>query len=245
MKVITIATQKGGAGKTTTAAALAQAAAYRGLKSVLIDTDAQASATLIYGADTEEAGVYEILTGRRGNIQHTDAGDIIAPGTDIRAGASPDSLEGSRKLLQKALQQLAPFYDVCMIDTAPGRSAMLLQALCAADTVIIPAVADSLGLAGLRQISDSIKAARKDNRRLSVAGVVFIKHSERTVLKRQYAELIRQQCAALGLPVADTVIREAVAIQEAQAMRTSLYSYAPRSNPARDYLKLIEELNLF
>jgi chromosome partitioning protein len=65
------------------------------------------------------------------------------------------------------------------------------------------------------------------------------------VLKRQYAELIRQQCGQLGLPVAETAIREAVAIQEAQAMRTSLYTYAPKSNPARDYMKLIDELELF
>ena len=122
---------------------------------------------------------------------------------------------------------------------------MRMQALCAADSVIIPAVADSLGLAGLRQIAELVKAARKENRRLKVSGVVFVKHSERTVLKRQYAELIRQQCGQLGLPVAETAIREAVAIQEAQAMRTSLYTYAPKSNPARDYMKLIEELQLF
>ena len=212
MKIITIATQKGGAGKTSSAAAIAQAAAFRGLRSILIDTDAQASAGLIYGADTSKAGIYELLTGKRASVQHTSAGDIITPGRTIELFKAPNDAAGNR-LLYIALQQISGLYDVCCIDTAPGLSAMLIQAIAAADSVLIPAGADSLGLSGLTQITDTIKAVKR-------------------VCKQDS-------------PFANTGIPEAVALQEAQALRKSLFEYAPDSKPAKAYLKLIDELKLF
>ena len=246
MKIITIATQKGGAGKTSSAAAIAQAASFRGLRSILIDTDAQASAGLIYGADTSKAGIYELLTGKRASVQHTSAGDIITPGRTIELFKAPNDAAGNR-LLYIALQQISGLYDVCCIDTAPGLSAMLIQAIAAADSVLIPAGADSLGLSGLTQITDTIKAVKRVCKQDSpeITGVFITKRNDRATLKRQYADLLKKECAALGIPFANTGIPEAVALQEAQALRKSLFEYAPDSKPAKAYLKLIDELKLF
>ena len=78
-----------------------------------------------------------------------------------------------------------------------------------------------------------------------ITGVFITKRNDRATLKRQYADLLKKECAALGIPFANTGIPEAVALQEAQALRKSLFEYAPDSKPAKAYLKLIDELKLF
>lgn len=246
--VITIAATKGGTGKTTTAAALAQAFAGMGRTALLVDADAQGSASLIYDAE-ESPGLYAVLKGRAEAadlVQHTEAGYILPASPEL------DGLEtelardkGRDTLLARALEPLKASYDAIVIDTAPGVSTLLVQALTAADKVLIPMQADTQSLRGLEKLAETVAdVQRYTNKRLEVAGVVVTMYDGRTVLAKQYDELIGETCGHLGFPFAKTHIRRAVAVQEAQALRQSLYDYAPKSNPARDYRALIEELSL-
>lgn len=246
--VITIAATKGGTGKTTTAAALAQAFAATGRTSLLVDADAQGSASLIYGAE-EAPGLYEVLRGKAKAsdlIQSTEAGDILPSSPELDGlDAELARTKGRDTLLARALEPLRNAYDMIVIDTAPGVSTMLVQALTAADRVLIPVQADTQSLRGLEKLAETIAdVQRLTNRGLEVAGVVVTMYDGRTVLAKQYDELIAETCEQMGVPFAETHIRRAVAVQEAQAMRQSLYEYAPKSNPAADYMALVEELNL-
>lgn len=247
--IITIAAQKGGVGKTTTAAAIAQALTWKKKKTLLIDADAQGSATLIYGADDSGGGTYELITGKAKAeelIQETPAGSII-PASPLldRLGIELNNTPGRDSLLKAAISPIATAYDFILIDTAPGLGTCLIQALTAADCVIIPLLCDPQALSGLHNVYDTIEQVKTYcNPGLSVAAVVLTQYNARATLTRQYEGLITEQCREMGLPLAKTRIRRGIAIQEAQAMRENLYTYSPASNPAADYLELIKELHL-
>lgn len=248
--IVTIAAQKGGVSKTTTAAAIAQAMAYKGQRTLLIDLDAQRSASLIYGA--EEAGTggsYSLIMGTaqaEDLIQETDAGSIIPgckdlEGLDVELSRKP----GRDSFLKAAIEPIKDRFDCIVIDTPPGLGTCLVQALTAADIAIIPLLCDPQALQGLHQVAGTIdEVKRYCNPNLRIAAVVLTQYQARATLTRQYEDLIREQCREMGLPFAETKIRRAIAIQEAQACRESLYSYNAKCNPAIDYLELCDEVGL-
>ena len=247
--ILTVAAQKGGVGKTTTAAAIAQALTWKKKKTLLIDADAQGSASLIYGADDSGGGTYELITGKATAaelIQETPAGAII-PASPLldRLGIELNNTPGRDSLLKAAISPIAAEYDYIVIDTAPGLGTCLIQALTAADAVIIPLLCDPQALSGLHNVHDTIEQVKTYcNPGLNVAAVVLTQYNARATLTKQYEGLITEQCKEMGLYLAKTRIRRGIAIQEAQAMRENLYNYAPGSNPAADYLELIKELKL-
>lgn len=247
--IITIAAHKGGVSKTTTAAAIAQGLTWKKKKTLLIDADAQRSATLIYGADDSGAGLYYLITGKKKAetfIQETPAGSII-PGSDLldRLDIELNNKPGRDSILRAKIEPLRAAYDFIIIDTAPGLGTCLVQALTAADRVIIPLLCDPQALSGLHQIAETINQVQTYcNPELEVAAVVLTQYNARATLTRQYEGLITEQCEEMGLPLAKTHIRRGIAIQEAQAMRENLFNYAPGSNPAADYMELIKELKL-
>lgn len=247
--IITIAAQKGGVSKTTTAAAIAQAMISRGRSALVIDLDSQGSASLIYGASEDTNGAYDLITGAHvpeDLIEHTPIGDIIPASPrlddlDIELAKKP----GRDSFLKAALSPILEKYDYIVLDTAPGYGTCLIQALTASDRVIIPLLCDPQALQGLYAVTDTISEVRKYcNPQLEIAGVVLTQYQGRTILTRQYEQFIRETCAEMGIRFAETHIRRAIALQEAQALRESLYTYAPASNPALDYMALIDELGL-
>lgn len=248
--IITIAAQKGGVSKTTTAAAIAQALSFKKKKVLLVDVDAQGSATLIYGAsEAGSGGSYALITGKKKAkdlIQTTDAGAIIPASNfidqlDIELNNKP----GRDSFLKNALDPIKEEYDYIIIDTAPGLGTALVQALTAADKVIIPLLADPQALQGLHQVHETIEQVQKYcNPALEIACVVITQYQARATLTRQYEELIADQCKDMKMRFAATKIRKGIAIQEAQALRKNLYAYAPASNPALDYMALLQELKL-
>ena len=249
MRIISVANQKGGTAKTSTAHALATGAAYKGKRSLAIDFDPQGNLSFIMGADASRAGAYELMKQQAKAaqiVQYTSQGDIIPASLNLAAADIEFSGKPGRDFfLQAALEPLQDAYDVVVIDTPPTLGTLLVNALTASDEVIIPMNADILSLQGLYQLSETINQVKSFcNKGLKVTGILITKYSGRTVLARDIKETIEAKCAELGIPVLNTVIRDGVAVREAQTTQESLFAYAPNSNPAKDYLQLFDEINL-
>ena len=246
--ILTIAAQKGGVSKTTTAAAIAQALTYKGKSTLLIDLDAQGSASLIYGAE-DSGGSYDLITGKaraEDLIQETPAGKII-PASPLldRLEVELANKPGRDSFLKGAIEPIKGMFDFILLDTAPGLGTCLIQALTAGDSVIIPLLCDPQALQGLHQVTETIEEVKKYcNPSLNISAVVLTQYQARATLTRQYEDLITEQCRDMGLTLAKTRIRRAIALQEAQACRESLYSYNAKCNPAEDYLALCKEIGL-
>lgn len=249
MRIISVANQKGGTAKTSTAHALVTGAAYKRKSSLAIDFDPQGNLSFIMGADANRAGAYELMKQKAQAervIQHTSQGDIIPASLNLAAADIEFSGKPGRDFfLQAALEPLQNVYDVAIVDTPPTLGTLLVNALTASDEVIIPMNADILSLQGLYQLAETINQVKSFcNKGLKVTGILITKYSGRTVLARDIKETIEAKCAELGIPVLNTVIRDGVAVREAQTTQESLFAYAPNSNPAKDYLQLFDEINL-
>lgn len=239
--ILTIANQKGGTAKSTTAAALAQAAAHRGRKTLAVDLDPQGNLSFFLAADTGTAGTFEMLEGQPAAdaIQQTAGGlDVIAASWNLQAIRTST---GSARRLRAALQPIAQQYDLIVIDTPPTAGELQYNALMASDNLIIPLQADIVGLQGLYQMADTAQQIRQGNPALTLTGFILTRHGGRSTLARQMADTIKARAAEMGIPFL-MAIREAVAIREAQTLQRSLYEYAPNSKPAADYLQLLDML---
>ena len=132
-----------------------------------------------------------------------------------------------------------------MIDTPPTLGTLLINALTASDKVIIPLQADVLSLQGLYQLTQTIRKAQSEyNKGLELAGILFTRHNGRTIIAREIMETMKSKSAELNVPILNSTIRDGVAVREAQTLRQSLFEYAPKSKPAKDYLDLLAEIGL-
>lgn len=240
-RITAIINQKGGVGKTTTAAALADGLNRRGYKALAIDADAQGSLTFIMRAEATR-GIYEALKGSPAAelIQDTAQGDLL-PSTPALIGADLEFTQTGREyLLRDALEGIRDLYSHIVIDCPPQIGIMTVNALTAATDAVIPMRADILSLQGLGQLYDTIsKVKRYCNPRLQIAGLL-ITQNRRTVLSRDLADVIADQARQLDTRLYSSQIREAVSIKEAQTMQESIYT-RPRANPAADYNAFIDE----
>ena len=245
--IIAVCNQKGGVAKTATAQAIATGAAKNGRKSLAIDLDPQSNLSYSMGGNVADIGSYEFLTGiaKPGQIiQKTPQGDIITSSKNLALADTAFVSEDRMYLLANALKPIKKKYDVITIDCPPALNILLINALIAADIVIIPITADMYALQGLYQLKSNIQSAQKFNSKLKIGGILFTRHNTRTRLTRDLVEVIKSKCQELDIPVYKTTIREGVAVKEAQMLRKSIFDYAPKSNPAKDYKAFIEELGL-
>lgn len=239
--IYAIATQKGGTGKTTTAAALAQAAAHKGKAALAIDLDPQGNLSYCLAADDSKPGSYDLLHGAAAKdvTQITPAGIyVIAGSPDLQTETSG---KGTARRLQKALEQAKREYDIIIIDTPATAGELLYNALQAADRLIIPLMADAYNLQSLAQITDAARQIQTSNPDLKIAGVLLTQYDPRPIINRQLREMLEENAAAQGVPFLG-VVRKAVAIQEAAALQVSLFNYAPKCKPAADYMSIYEQL---
>lgn len=242
-----IASQKGGNAKTTTALAMAAGFARAGKKTLLVDLDPQGNATFATGAKTDGPTSREILkqeaTAQQA-IQQTPAGDVIAASPGL-AGADMDfNGRGADKLLQAALEPLRGKYDCIILDTPPALGILTVNALTAADKLIITAQADAFSLQGIDGLAKTIEPIKeRSNPRLEISGILLTRYNARSILTRDVTQLAAQLAQKIGTKVFQTKIREGVAVREAQITQQSIFRYAPKSNPAQDYMDFINELS--
>ena len=248
MKVIVIANQKGGIGKTTTAVAVASVLNSKGYKTLLIDADQQGNSTDTFRAQVEgETTLYDVLLDGyvplNEAIQKLDSGDIVASDPLLREGDAKLSgdAEGEYRMLN-AIEGLKG-YDYVIIDTAPAVNLILRNCLIAADEVVIPVTADRYGLQGLAQLTGTINAIQKrQNKKLKIAGLLLVKFNSRTNLSKEVKDSLTSIVESMNTKLFETTIRESTKAKEAQALRTTLVDYAPSSTTAKDYEAFVEEL---
>lgn len=239
-RIISVTIQKGGTGKTTTAQGLAQAAVYRGLNVLAIDLDPQGNFSFSLSASTTGAGSLDFLEGRlatRDIIQKRQGLDVIPAQWAL---STVTSSRGSARRLQRAIYRLFDDYDLIVIDS-PASGELQYNALQAATDLVIPLQADIYNLQSLYQTIDTARHIQETNPGLTISGVLFTCYSGRTNLAKQMRATMEEKAGAAGVPCLGHV-RQGVAIQEAAALQTSLYKYAPKSKPAQDYLKILDIL---
>ena len=243
MNIYAVTVQKGGTGKTTTAAALAQAAAHKGRKVLAIDLDPQGDLSFCLGADPGHAGSFELLNGAKPAevIQATPTGpDAIAASPNL---AAITSSTGSARRLQKALEPIKGKYDLVIIDTPPTAGELQYNALQAASGVIIPLHADAYCIKSLYQVIRTARQIQGSNPALQTLGALLTQYDSRSTIARQMQATIQDAATKAGA-VYLGAIRKAIAVQEAAALQQSLFEYAPNSKPAQDYLQLFDALKL-
>ena len=219
---VAVVAQKGGDGKTTTAHALgAGLARYHAARVLFVDMDAQGNLSRTLEADRSGSlpTVLEILTGEiraKDAIQHTGGGDVI-PASPLLAGADREealSNVGREYRLRKALEPLEKAYDYCVIDTPPALGILTVNALTAADLVVIPAQADDYSLDGVERLSDTIQTVKQYcNPKLRISGILLTRYNGRTNVTNYLDELITEMAAQIGAKVYQSRIRECAYIK--------------------------------
>lgn len=246
MRILAVANQKGGVGKTTTAHALSAGLADRGFKVLAVDLDPQGNLSSVCGAECYDLPtVYQVL--RRDvepgkAVQHVSGYDVI-PSNIMLAGAEQElSQTGKEHRLKEALELIGGGYDYIVIDTPPSLGVLTVNAFTAAGDIIIPTTAGIFATAGISQLSDTVKNVQKYcNPSVRIAGILFTRFNPRANISRQIKELTEEISKYISAPVYKTYIRSAVAVEEAQAVKADIFSYAGNSTVSEDYNAFIDE----
>lgn len=247
-KIIAIANQKGGVGKTTTSVNLAASLGVLEKKVLLIDADPQANASSGLGIDVDavEVGSYQVL-------EHTvPAKDCIVPSNAPNVDIIPAHIdlvaieielvdkEEREYMLKKAVKDLKSEYDYILIDCAPSLGLLTLNALTASDSVIIPIQCEYFALEGLGKLLNTIKSVQKiHNEALDIEGMLLTMFDSRLRLSNQVVEEVQKHFSDM---VFETIIQRNVRLGEAPSYGESIINYDVSSKGATNYLNLAKEI---
>jgi len=247
-KIIAIANQKGGVGKTTTSVNLAASLGVLEKKVLLIDADPQANATSGLGIDVRqvEIGTYQLLEHTASAEEcildaNTPNVDIIPSHIDLVAiEIELVDKEDREYMLKKAIRHLKNAYDFILIDCAPSLGLLTLNALTAADAVIIPIQCEYFALEGLGKLLNTIKSVQKiHNEALDIEGLLLTMYDSRLRLSNQVVEEVQKHFNDM---VFQTIIQRNVRLGEAPSYGESIINYDIGSKGANNYLSLAKEL---
>jgi len=246
-KIISIANQKGGVGKTTTSINIAAILAKKGKKVLLIDTDPQGNATSGVGVNKEqEFSVYDVLVGDidfEKTLQDTNVKNLkVCPSNINLAGAEVElvSMMSREHRLKEGLEQVKDNFDYIIIDCPPSLGLITLNAFTASDSVLIPVQCEYYALEGLGQLLNTINLVRKHlNKNLQVEGAVLTMYDIRTNLSNQVVKEVKKY---FENKVYKTVIPRNVKLSEAPSYGMPITVYDPKSKGAKCYEKLVREI---
>jgi len=247
-KIIAIANQKGGVGKTTTSVNLAASLGVLEKKVLLIDADPQANATSGIGLDIEdiEIGTYQVLehtSSAENAIIKTDSPNVDLIPAHIDLVAIEIELvdkENREYMLKNALSSIKENYDYILIDCAPSLGLITLNSLVASDSVIIPIQCEYFALEGLGKLLNTIKSVQKiHNSDLDIEGLLLTMYDSRLRLSNQVVEEVQKHFNTM---VFDTIIRRNTRLGEAPSYGESIITYDATSKGAINYINLANEL---
>lgn len=245
--VYAIANQKGGVGKTTTAVNTSAAVAEAGYPTLVVDLDPQCNATLALGfSKSEEKTVYEVLSGEatleEATLSAAIPGLSLVPSHPDLAGANVElpRLAGSETRLRDALGEVRERHLFTLLDCPPSLGPLTVNALVAADKVIVPVQTEYFALEGLAGLLDTLQLIQRElNPRLTVAGMILTMHDGRTRLAQDVEREVREHFPEL---VFDTVIPRNVRLAEAPSYGVPVTRHDPDSTGSIAYLKLAKEV---
>ena len=247
-KIIAIANQKGGVGKTTTSINLSAALAAQGKKVLIIDTDPQGNATSGFGVEKNELDntVYELMLGEC-TIKECILSEVI-PNLDMLptnvnlAAIEIETIDVENKeyILKNELDWIKDKYDFILIDCPPSLSMLTVNAMSAADSVLVPIQCEYYALEGLSQLIHTINLVKSRlNEDLEMEGVVFTMYDSRTNLSAEVVENVKEN---LDEKIFDTVIPRNIRLAEAPSFGQPITVYDPKSAGSVSYISLAQEI---
>ena len=247
MRIVAVANQKGGVGKTTTSQALTAGLADKGYKVLGIDLDPQGNLSSACGSiNYNVPTIYELMKREvtaEETIQHMNGGYDIIPSNIMLAGAEQElSQTGKEHRLKEAIAAVSDNYDYIIVDTPPSLGVLTVNAFTAASDILIPTTAGIFATTGINQLNETVKSVQKYcNPNVKITGILFTRFNPRANISKQIKELTEQLSQYISAPIYKTYIRSAVAVEEAQANRVDIFDFAEKSTVSEDYKAFIEE----
>lgn len=244
--IFAVTNQKGGVGKSTTVVNLGAYLGALGARVLLVDCDPQANTSSGLGQRPDSGGLYDVLVhdlpADRAIVATGEQGVDLLPATAQLAGAEVELLETDRPnaRLRDALQSVAASYSYVLLDCPPSMGILTLNALVAADAVIVPIQCEYLALEGLARLMATLQRVRdQSNPRLRVFGLLMTMYDGRTLLAQQVADEVRRHYPTLTF---NTVIPRSIRLSEAPSFGVSILDYDPHSRGAEAYGALAVEV---
>lgn len=247
MKVIAIAAQKGGTGKTTTAAVIVDYLSGKGKRVLAIDLNDQADFTDTLGAEATTSGAGEVLKGKTVAAMATESNlkgvDVLTAADDLALLETSIKATGRDRamILKNALKPQHRYYNYVIIDAPGSFNTAFLNALTAADSLIITAKPDYYSLRGVNRLVENIQTIKAVNPGLTVDGILLTQYQGRRNISKEAVQTLKDMETALQTKLFNAKIRENAKTAEAPKSHKSVISYAPGSIGAADYMEFLNE----